>query len=160
MLYSVLTLTSARGVGGGAEIADMVKLTRNIQKNIYILVLENKGWPEVRPSSTRFSNVSLVSSQWNYWNQQHYSSSGKLKGMLLMARTLIKMSVIVRGFYPKPYGVKNTEMLSAQCDCQTNLNKQMQLQETFLNSHFVPDLSKQCECSEMSHREFSVKVCF
>lgn len=35
MLYSVLTLTSARGVGGGAEIADMVKLTRNIQK-IYI----------------------------------------------------------------------------------------------------------------------------
>lgn len=65
MLYSVLTLTSARGVGGGAEIADMVKLTRNIQ-NIYILVLENKGWPEVRPSSTRFSNVSLVSSQWNY----------------------------------------------------------------------------------------------
>lgn len=77
-----------------------------------------------------------------------------------MARTLIKMSVIVRGFYPKPYGVKNTEMLSAQCDCQTNLDKQMQLQETFLNSRFVPDLSKQCECSEMSHREFSVKVCF
>lgn len=66
----------------------------------------------MRPSSTRFSNVSLVSSQWNYWNQQHYSSSGKLKGMLLMARTLIKMSVIVRGFYPKPYGVKNTNVIS------------------------------------------------
>lgn len=39
-------------------------------------------------------------------------------------------------------------MLSAQFDLQTNPNKQMQLQETFPNSSFPPDLSKQSKCPE------------
>lgn len=51
-------------------------------------------------------------------------------------------------------------MLSAHCDLQTNLNKQNQLQETFPNSSFVPDLSKQSKCSELYLRHFSVKVSF
>lgn len=48
-------------------------------------------------------------------------------------------------------------MLSAQHDLQTNLNKQMQLQE---NSSFYPDLNKQPKCPEMYHRQLSVKASF